>query len=102
MEPLLYSAALLTQLHDRADVFLRQVHGRGDDRLLDRFVLALIGDLRRVVELDDLAAVHLHAIAHARRRRDEVQVELALESFLDDLHVEQAEKPGTEAKTERR
>ena len=44
----------------------------------------------------------LHAVAHARRRRDEVQVELALEPLLDDLHVEQAEEAGAEAEAERR
>ena len=35
------------------------------------------------------------------RRRDEVQVELALETLLDDLHVEQAEEPATEPEAER-
>ncbi len=37
----------------------------------------------------------------ARRRRDEVQVELALEALLDDLHVEEPQKPAAEAEAER-
>jgi hypothetical protein len=36
-----------------------------------------------------------------RRRRDEVDPELALEPLLDDLHVEQAEEPAAEAEPER-
>ena len=36
-----------------------------------------------------------------RRRGDEVEVELALEPLLDDLHVEQAEEPAAEPEPER-
>ena len=36
-----------------------------------------------------------------RRRRDEVEVELALEALLDDLHVEQAEEAAAEPEAER-
>ena len=39
-----------------------------------------------------------HAVFHRRRRRDEREVELALESLAHDLHVQQAEE--TAAKTE--
>ena len=35
------------------------------------------------------------------RRRDEVEVELALEPLLDDLHVEQAEEAAAEPEPER-
>ena len=42
-----------------------------------------------------------HAIQHARRGRDQVHVELALEPLLDDLHVQQPEEPAAEAEAER-
>ena len=42
-----------------------------------------------------------HAVQHARRGRDQVHVELALEPLLDDLHVQQAEEAAAEAEAER-
>ena len=38
----------------------------------------------------DLAVGRRHPVEHARRRRHQVHVELALEALLDDLHVQQA------------
>jgi hypothetical protein len=42
-----------------------------------------------------------HAVEHARRGRDQVHVELALEPLLHDLHVQQAEEAAAEAEAER-
>ena len=57
---------------------------------------------RRVVDHDLAAAVGQHDVVLDRRRRgDEVEVELALEALLDDLHVEQAEEPAAEPEAER-
>ena len=50
----------------------------------------------------DLGAVrHRHLVDHARRGRDQVEVELAAEAFLDDLEVEQAEEAAAETHAER-
>ena len=47
-------------------------------------------------------AVGQHDLVLDRRRGgDEVQVELALQALLDDLHVEQAEEAAAEAEAER-
>ena len=43
----------------------------------------------------------MHAVLDAGRRGDEGQVELSLQAFLHDLHVEQTEEPAPEAETER-
>ena len=40
-------------------------------------------------------------VQHARRGRDEVEVELALEPLLHDLHVQQPEEAAAEAEAER-
>ena len=42
-----------------------------------------------------------HAVQHAGRRGDEVEVELALETLLHDLHVQQAEEAAAEPEAER-
>jgi len=64
-----------------------------------------VGDgrqLRRVVDADRAAAIRPdHLVLDRWRRGDEIQAELALEALLDDLHVEQAEKPAAEAEPER-
>ena len=79
----------------------RQDH-RGDDRLLDLLDAAGVGQLRRAVDLLHHAVGRRHAVENARRGRDQVHVELALEPLLDDLHVEQAEEAAAEAEAERR
>ena len=48
---------------------------------------------RRAVEQADV-------VLHRRRGGDEVEVELALEPLLDDLHVEQAQEAAAEAEAE--
>ena len=45
------------------------------------------------VSLDDL-------IHHARQRRDQIKVELALEALLNDLHVQHAKEAAAEAKAQ--
>ncbi len=54
------------------------------------------GSFGRVVD-DDHSVVEMlgpiDVIDDARRGRDEVEVELAVEALLDDLHVEQPRKP---------
>ena len=45
--------------------------------------------------------VSVDVVLDRRRRGDEVEVELALEPLLDDLHVEQAEEAAAEAEPER-
>ena len=52
--------------------------------------------------IDRAAAVwQLDVVLDRRRRRDEVEVELALESLLDDLHVQQAQEAAAEPEAER-
>ena len=61
-----------------------------------------IGQLRRAVDLLHHAVGRGHAVEHARRGRDQVHVELALEPLLDDLHVQQPEEAAAEAEAQRR
>ena len=61
-----------------------------------------IRQLRRAVDLLHHAVGGRHPVEHARRGRDQVHVELALEPLLDDLHVQQAEEAAAEAEAERR
>ena len=92
-------APLVRELHDRADVVLRDDHRRLDVRLLD--LLELARHLGRVVHLDLLARARRRAVGDVRRGDEEVEVELALEPLADDLHVQEAEEAAAEAEAER-
>ena len=96
-----HAALRLAQVHQRADVIVRRVDVRVDERLL------LLDDAGRVGVgggvVDDLhrAVGQRQAVLDARRRRDKVKVKLALKTLGDDLHVEQAQKAATEAEAQR-
>ena len=94
------AAAALARLHHGAEVVGRRDHRGVDHRLLDRVVRAGRRHLRRVVhDLHLVAAVH--AELDVRRGRDQLQVELALQPLLHDVHVQQPEEPAAEPEPQR-
>ena len=93
------AAALLVQLHHRADVLLRDDDRRADAGLVDLEEIAR--HLGRVVHLDLLARLRRDAVGDGRCRHDQVEIELALEPLADDVQVEQAEEAAAEAEAER-
>src|SRR4029079_18684793 len=92
-------SALVVELHDGADVLLRDDRRRADIRLLD--ALELARHVGRAVHLDLLPALREHPVRHVRGSHQQVEVELALEALPDDLHVQEAEKPTAEAEAQR-
>ena len=60
-----------------------------------------VGELGRVVDLDDGAVGRRDAVEHAGSRGDQLDVELALQPLLDDFHVQQPEEAAAEAEPER-
>jgi hypothetical protein len=53
------------------------------------------------VHLDLFAGLRQHAVSDVRGGHEQVEVELPLEPLANDLHVQQAKEPATEAETER-
>ena len=92
-------AAVVVQLHHRADVLLRNDDRRLDVRLLD--LLDLVRHVGRCVHLAPVAVRRLDAVRDVRRGDEQVEVELALEPLAHDLHVQQAEEAAAEAEAER-
>ena len=91
----------LAELHHRPDLL-----GRADDRgpdvgLFDRLDRARVGQVGRAVDLLRLAVGEVDLVAHVRRRRQQVEVVLALQPLAHDLHVEEAEEAAAEAEPER-
>ncbi len=104
---LLDAAAVLAQLEDAAEIFVGDVDGRVDPRLLDALDPVGVGHVGRVVELDGLRRLGLRMaevdlVDDARRGGDEVEVIFAGQPLLDDLEVEEAEEAAAEAEAQRR
>ena len=84
---LVLAALVLRNLHDCADVVVRH-----DDRRLDIRLFHVL-DFRRGRQLGRIADLHhrpvrlVDVIDDRRRRRDELEIVLALEAFLHDIHV---------------
>ena len=95
------AAAVLAHRHDVADELLRR-HDGGLDvglaRLLDD---RRVGVIVRVVTLNDRAVGLDDFVGDGGERGDKVEVELALEALLNDLHVQHTEKAAPEAEAER-
>jgi len=59
-----------------------------------------VGQVGRAIDPDRLAVGQHDLVLHRRRRGDQVQVVLALEPLLDDVHVEQTQKAAAKAEIE--
>ena len=98
----IHRAALLhDELQHVADVLVRAKDEGLHDRLADFLDDARVGQMRRVIDLQDFAVRRQDFVNDAGRRRDDVHVVLAPEPLLDDLHVEQAEEAAAETEAER-
>ena len=85
-----HAAVLDGELHDGSRIL-----GRTDDLglevgLLNALDTRGLGQILRAADIDHLAIDLVHVIVDRRTRGDEVQVELTLETLLDDLHMQQA------------
>ena len=60
-----------------------------------------LGQILRAADINHLAVSLVDVIVDRWTRGNEVKIELALQAFLDDFHVQQAQEAHAEAKTER-
>ena len=94
------AAAVLHELHD----IPHHVGGDEDFYLCDRFFDVLDfrhrRELRRIVHRYHRAVGLVDVVNDRRRSGDELQVVLALEAFLHDVHVKQSQKAAAEAEAQ--
>ena len=101
-EVLLDAAAVLAELEDGAEIFVGDVDGGVDPRLLDaRCALASGQSAGLWISIDLAAVAQVDFVDNARRGGDEVEVVFAGQPLLDDLEVEEAEEAAAEAEAER-
>ena len=72
-----------------------------DKRFFDFRDSARFGHFRRRIDFRDFAVGRRHAVTHAGRGRDQIEIEFALQTFLNDFHVEQSEKAAAKTEAER-
>ena len=99
---LLHQLAALAQTegHDGADVV-----GTGDDRSADVGFLDVVdhrdvGHAAGVVHLHDMALLVEYLVRYVGHGGDDVHVELAVQTLLHNLHMEQSEETAAEAETQ--
>ena len=97
----LHAALLVAQRHHIAHVFLWHQDGGGDNRLQNGFHRGQIRQFRRIFHFDMFASLQNHFIHHGRRGGNQVHIELALQAFLHDFQVQQAQEAAAEAEAQR-
>ena len=101
LRPPRYSAAFLAQFHHRANIFGRDDEVNSHDRLPEFGDLSRVGHFLRPMDLLHFTAARGDLIGDVGSGLDEVEVGLLFEPLLDDLHVEQSEKPAAEPESQR-
>ena len=99
-EVLARPSALLAELHHRPHRSGWNDAGQLHVGLCDGFDHRGIRQQRRVVNLDYPATFQHDAILDGGSGRDQVELELALQSLLDDLEMKKAQEPTAKAKSE--
>ena len=99
-EVLLRAALLFHQFQNAADILFVGKNGGVDDRLFDFLNLAWVRPARRIVDFDYGTVSERYLVTHAGSGRDQVQFVFALQSFLDDLHVQQSKESAAESEAE--
>ena len=97
----LNTALLVGQRHDGAHIVLRHIKMHGNDGFADFLDAAGIRNLGRILDFQHLTAGHGHFIDHAGCGGDQVLVELALQTLLHDLHMQQPQKAAAKTKAQR-
>ena len=95
-----FAALAQAERHDGTDEVGRRDDGGMDVGLLDVVDERLVGHAAGVVHLGDVALLVVDEVRDVGDGGDDVHVELAVEPFLDDFHVEQSEESAAETEAE--
>ena len=98
---LVFAAQILAQRHDVADKLLRRDDRHVHERLLRQLDGGGVRVFVRIVDHDDGAVRLRDAVDDGGQGGDEVEIKLALQPLLDDLHMQHTQKTASEAKTQR-
>ncbi|MNC84958.1 hypothetical protein D3C83_05280 [compost metagenome] len=97
----LYAALLHAKRDHGADIVLWHENGSGNDRFADFIDLRGIGKLRGIFNFEHRPVAQRHFVDHRRRGGNERHAVFALEPFLHDIHVQQAQEAAAESEAQR-
>ena len=83
------AAVLDSELHDGTRILGRADNLGLEVGLLDALDTRSLGQILRATDIDHLAVGLVHVVVDRGARGNEVQVELALQALLNDLHMQQ-------------
>ena len=101
LHALVLSPAFLAELHDRPYKFRGHHNFRPDYRLFHIFDLRRIGHVGRIGQIHTGAVRLVYLVNNAGCRGHQIQIVFPLQPLLDDLQMEQSQKPAAEAKAQR-
>src|SRR6185312_8476289 len=100
-EAFLQSALLFEQRQNAAEILVRRKNDCVNDRLFNLHNPPGVGHLRWRIDFCKNSVGGRNEITNARRRCNQIEIELALETLLNNLHVQQSEKATAETETQR-
>src|SRR5215831_13442764 len=95
------TALLFDQLKNPAHILFVGENSSRDNRLFNLVDLARVRPARGIINFHDAAIGECDLVADARSGSNEVEIVFALQSLLNNFHVQQAKEAATEAEAER-
>ena len=85
-----HAALVLAKVHHRAHIIGRRVNFRFYDRLFHILDIGNVGQVGRVVHKQLFPVRFVHLITNGRSRRNDIQIKLSFNAFLDNFHMQKA------------
>ena len=98
LHSLIYTPALLTQIHDRTDKLGSHHNLCFYHRLFHVFNLRRIRHIRRIGQIDHFSVCLMDLINNTRRSCHQIQIVLSLQSLLYNLQVQKSKETTAESK----
>ena len=95
-----FATLIQTELHDRTDVIGSSDDGSSDVWFLDMVNHGWVRQSGRIVNLFLASLLVVYHIGYVRHGGDDIHVELTVQTFLHNLHVEQSEETTTETESQ--
>jgi len=97
----LYAALLFAESENSADIIIGNMNVSQNERLFNIVDMRQFRQFCSCLDLDHRIVCAVNPVDNCRRSSYQVKIELALESLLNNLHMEEAKKTAPEAETER-
>ena len=95
-----YATFTQTKCHDRTDKSRISNNRRTDVRFINMVDQRRIGQAARIMNLRTVAFLIVNLIRHIRNGRDHIHIELTVQTFLHNLHMQQPLETTTETKAQ--